>query len=436
MRRLRQLDVHLYGRLVGQLREDAHGNPAFRYDEAWRADPGAVPLSLSMPLLLGQFGKRQANAFLWGLLPESPQVLQALSRTHQVSPRNPVALLGLIGEDCAGAVQFLGPGSPVQAAGLGAIDWLSEADIGQRLAQLRAQSGAMGRRPGERGRFSLAGAQPKTALHLAEGRWGIPSGRVPTTHILKPPMPGLEGQVENEHFCLSLARRLDFLVPRSAVHRFGEEAAIVVERYDRYPAQAPDGTITWQRIHQEDFCQALSVMPEKKYQADGGPGLKAMLTLLAAHSAAPLEDRHALLRAMALNFLIAGTDAHAKNFSLLILPGREAPEVRLAPLYDINSTLPYDADLRGVEMSLGIGGHRGFDMIMLRHWQAEARASQLDRDRLVTELRGMMAALPDLASATLQECRAGGIGHPALHRLAERLAARCSRLQRLYGFAA
>ncbi|WP_200845161.1 type II toxin-antitoxin system HipA family toxin [Roseomonas sp. 18066] len=427
----RGLDVHLYGQRIGVLRQDAHGNPGFRYDEAWRGRAGAVPLSLSMPLLLPHFGKRQVAPFLWGLLPENPKVLEALARGHQVSPRNPVALLALIGEDCAGAVQFRPPGAAVQDAAEGAVDWLTEADIGQRLAQLRGQSGGMGRKPGERGRFSLAGAQPKTALHLAGERWGIPSGRVPTTHILKPPMPGLEGQVENEHFCLSLARRLGFLVPRSAVRRFGDEPAIVVERYDRYPVETESGTL-WQRIHQEDLCQALSVMPERKYQADGGPGVKAILRLLAAHSSAAVEDRHAFLRALAFNFLIAGTDAHAKNFSLLILPGDAAPEVRLAPLYDINSALPYDDDLRGVELSLGIDGRRGFDIIMLRHWQAEARASQMDADRVVTELRAMMAAIPDLASATLQECRAEGIGHPVLHRLVDRLAARCARLQRLY----
>ena len=84
------LDVHLYGRHIGQVFRDAHGEPSFTYDEAWRAIPDAVPLSLSMPLILPAYGKRETAPFLWGLLPENPKTLDDLRcRYLQVVPQMP-----------------------------------------------------------------------------------------------------------------------------------------------------------------------------------------------------------------------------------------------------------------------------------------------------------------------------------------------------------
>lgn len=430
-RRGRILDVHLYGHRIGQAWQDAHGNPRLTYGEDWRQAAGAVPLSLSMPLIVPEYGKREAGAYLWGLLPENPKVLDDLGREFKVSPRNPIALLSSIGQDCAGAVQFLPDGAAVQQAGEGSVEWLSEEDIGQRLRALRERAGTIGRKPGERGRFSLAGAQSKTAFHHRGDRWGVPEGRIPTTHIFKPPMPGLEGQVENEHFCLTLSSKLGFLASRSRVLTFAGEQAIVVQRYDRIPDEA-SGTVL--RIHQEDMCQASSVLPEHKYQSDGGPGIKAIETLLRENSTDPDQDCHEFIRAVGFNFLIAGTDAHAKNFSVLIAPGEGRPGVRLAPLYDINSALPYFEDLRDVELSLSVDGRREFAAIMLRHWEKEARDSRLDVGRVTQALRDMMARLPDMARDTLEDCRRDGLRHPVLPLLADRMASRCQKLERLYGF--
>src|ERR1700675_5155278 len=115
---------------------------------------------------------------------------------------------------------------------------------------LRVDHSAL-RSPRDTGQFSLAGAQPKTALLFENNRWGVPSGRVPTTHILKPPTGEFDGHAENEHFCLELARALGMAVPNSAIMHFKNEIAIVVERYDRLSAGA-----RLIRIHQEDMCQA------------------------------------------------------------------------------------------------------------------------------------------------------------------------------------
>src|SRR5262249_33665569 len=146
------------------------------------------------------------------------------------------------------------------------IEWLGESVIAQRLRSLRADHAAW-RLPRDTGQFSLAGAQPKNALLFLKGRWGLPSGRNPPTHILQPPTGEFDGHAENEHFCLELARAVGMIVPNSTIKRFDDEIAIVVERYDRIIAAA-----RLKRVHQEDMCQALALPPTRKYESEGGPG--------------------------------------------------------------------------------------------------------------------------------------------------------------------
>jgi serine/threonine-protein kinase HipA len=142
-----------------------------------------------------------------------------------------------------------------------------------------------------------------------------------------------DGHAENEHFSLRLARSAGLIVPNSTVQHFGDEIAIVVERYDRVRSGG-----RWSRIQQEDMCQAASLHPANKYEREGGPGVRMIAELLREQSSHPEEDVQSLVDAIAFNWLIAGTEAHAKNYALL-LGGNGA--VRLAPLYGLASILPY-----------------------------------------------------------------------------------------------
>ena len=252
----------------------------------------------------------------------------------------------------------------------------------------------------------------------------------PTTHILKPPMPGLLGQVENEHFCLLLARALDFVSSNSSVLRFNGEVCIVVERYDRL-WETPKSE--YMRLHQEDMCQALSVMPTRKYQRDGGPSIKHVVHLLRDNSSAALEDMRQFVRAMALNFVILGTDAHAKNFSVIIAPGRSRTQVRLAPLYDVNSYLPYTDGTRRVRMSMSVGGKYEYDEVTPRHWERKSRSCGLPVDQTLADIRDIIARCPDAAADVAKRCQETGLSHPVIGQLATRIAARCAQLIPLYG---
>lgn len=420
-----ELTAMLANQVVGIVRQDKRGRLKFIYDDSWRTARGAYPLSLSMPLAASEHPHDVIESFIWGLLPDNELVLGRWAKKFQVSPRSAFALISHVGEDCAGAVQFVRPDrlDVILADDGGEIAWLDEQDIAARLKSLREDHSAW-RRPGDTGQFSLAGAQPKTALLLQDDKWGLPSGRIPTTHILKPPTGDFDGHAENEHFCLALARAVGLPAATSTVTRFGEEVAFVVERYDR--RMTARGI---QRIHQEDICQALGIPPTKKYENEGGPGVADIVNLLKENSGAAQEDVKTFLGAIAFNWLVAGTDAHAKNYSILIGTGGR---IRLAPLYDVASILPYDDyDAMKIRLAMKVGGKYRIRDITGRSWIKLSEELRLDRDGVIDRVRQMAVRLPKEIETIGTELVATGIKHPLIERLTERIAKRARSCERL-----
>jgi serine/threonine-protein kinase HipA len=395
------------------------GRLTLTYLSSWRERRDAVPISLSMPLTAETHSDAIVRPFIWGLLPDNDQIIQEWARRFHVSARHPFGLIGAVGEDCAGAVQFVTPErlESVLSGDRDGVEWLTDGDVAERLAGLRTNKGAW-RRSGDEGQFSLAGAQPKIALIRQDGRWGIPSGRIPTTHILKPPSADLEAQAENEHFCLSVLRQFDLPVAASRVQLFEDEVAIVIERYDRF--EGPNGI---SRMHQEDFCQALGVGPDNKYQNKGGPGLKDLIGLLRGVSARAQDDIATLVEASIFNWMIGGSDAHAKNFSLLLAA---AGRHRLAPIYDVASILPYHPQVQfeDVKLAMKIGGEYLLRDIRLKQWRRFAEENRLDFDRVRSRIADMAAKLPDLAATVRDQIAAEGAPHPLNGALADLFANR------------
>ncbi|QOZ66550.1 type II toxin-antitoxin system HipA family toxin [Bradyrhizobium arachidis] len=420
-----ELIALLDGNEVGRVRSDARGRLTFVYDNAWRNAEGAYPLSLSMPLAAEEHGPAAIQAFLWGLLPANEQVLERWAMKFQVSARNVFALISNVGQDCAGAVQFVTP-DRLEALKTGRddkIEWLDEPETANRLQALREDHAAW-RLPGDTGQFSLAGAQPKTALVLKDGKWGIPSGRIPTTHILKPPTGHFDGHAENEHICLRLARELGLPAAETKVMRFEKEIAIVVERYDR---QVSGNDII--RVHQEDICQAMGILPTKKYQNEGGPTSADVIELLRTYSTDRDADLETFVSALGFNWLIGGSDAHAKNYSLLLASG---PHVRLAPLYDIASILPYDhVDPRKVKLAMKVGGEYKLDQIGLRQWQKFSRETRADADVVTATLISMAGQIPDLVNDTRARAQKEGLENAVIERLAAALTKRAQDCERV-----
>ena len=424
------LDVYISGRRVGELRHLQGGRLSFSYDDKWMTGRVAIPLSLSMPTITRTYDGKVVEAFLWGLLPDNEQTLARWAQRFQVSARNPFALLSHVGRDCAGAVQFLPPGDEISRGET--FEPLADKQIGDRLRDLR-RDGAATRRPGDAGQFSLAGAQAKTAFHFDDstGQWGIPLGDTPTTHIFKPPMPHLHGHTENEHFCLQLARMLGMDAAHSQVLEFAGEKAIVVKRFDR---RNIDGRTI--RIHQEDMCQALSVMPTLKYENQGGPGVVTISNKVLSASNDPVRDRQAFMEANIFNWVIGGTDAHAKNYAMLLGARSEA---RLAPLYDISSILPHlgdgeiQAEMRDLRLAMKIDRVYPIDEVMPRHWKRCASSAKVGSAFTMQTVRHQIAVIPDKASECAAKLRAEGITHEIVDRIADAIAVRAKGLSQIYG---
>jgi serine/threonine-protein kinase HipA len=227
-------------------------------------------------------------------------------------------------------------------------------------------------------------------------------------------MPGLDGLVENEHLCQDIASRVGLAAARTFVLDL-DETYIVVERYDRLlPAH---GTQHVRRIHQEDLCQALCLMPQRKYQEDGGPSIAQILALL-RQIRAPAPDLDRFLHASIFNWLIGGTDAHAKNYSLLIAAG---DQVRLAPLYDLSSQLPY-AHLVAQRVAMKIGDY-DIAQIDAADWGKLARSCSLDEEGLLASIKDMARALPDHISAARTQGMSDGLSRTIIDPLARHLTA-------------
>ncbi len=429
----KELVVLVNETVLGFLRQARNGRLSFCYTDEWMARIDAFPLSLSMPLALREHSHHVAHAYLNGLLPESDAARRAIARHYGLSSTTAFKLAAAMGEDLAGAVQVVPPDRLNELKRRQGTALIPEARLGRYLDELKTNPGALPITE-DAGRFSLGGVQAKKAVYWVNNKWYEPRGRTPSTHIIKPPIPWLDAQVENEHFCLRLAERLGLSACRSEIVRIHDKPNIVVWRYDRQRRRGArvleltetGGSVV--RIHQEDMCQALGVEPVRKYQEDGGPGMKAIMALLSG-SGRPTADRRRFMAACLYNFIILGTDAHAKNYSVLI----DHSHYRLAPLYDINSVLPYESRLDGSrKLAMSVGGQNKWRAIALRDWEKAADECGYPFDELVDQLTKLLNAAPDAAASVLNSCQAAGLDSPILVRLADQIARRCGKLKRSF----
>jgi serine/threonine-protein kinase HipA len=410
----RKLDVYLHQHLVGNLVQDEHGQMTFDYAESWMKDPTAIALSYSLPLAQRHFNQNDCRGFFAGILPEESK-REIIARNLGISARNDYAMLERIGGECAGAVMFVPAGGALPERNYN-YRKLSDKELAGILRELP-------KRPllaGDEGiRLSLAGAQDKVALRIEGGEVSVPLGGAPSTHILKPAVERFEGVVYNEALCMKLAAEAGLPAEGVETRTVDGIDFLVVERYDRNHRKAPDETSTLERLHQEDFCQALGIVSEFKYQKEGGPSLKECFGLLRDVSSAPVIDLIRLLDAVIFNYLVGNNDAHGKNFSLLYKPiengGRET---RLSPLYDIVSTVYYPELSR--EMAMKIGGEYSSEKITARNFEQLAEEAGLGRPLV-------RRRVPQLADTVLASLGKVGVVNPTAEKVAALIRERCEK---------
>lgn len=369
----KELAVLIGRSLVGTMTQDDRGRLSFVYSSEY-AGPA---LSLSMPISNASYGDKRVRPFLAGLLPEDSAVRRATAREHGVSANNPFALAGCMGLDLPGAIQLCQPDDldALSASEVGDYKEIGEQEIGARLSALVDSRDASWSAPDEH--WSLGGQQSKIALAQFEGRWYSCEGAAATTHIIKPGIVHLHQQALNEHFCLSLANACGVHAASSEYAVFDGVPAIVVARFDRI-IEAP--YVVW-RLHQEDLCQALSVLPENKYAQDGGPSARDVLSLLGEHPNAR-NNKLSFTSQLLFNYLVGAPDAHAKNYSVFL---SDSAGPVLTPLYDVASIFPYMRPDQVYKAAMGIGGETRFEHLSADDLRRYAQMAGLE-DMLVLDL--------------------------------------------------
>lgn len=404
---------------VGEIRETGGAGPTFQYDQDWRGLDGAFPISTTLPLRREPFEWAAIAPWLLNLLPEDDDTLRLMARNVDVPHTDVLGLLGRVGRDTSGAVSFAERGStethvqPIER----------ESDLERIIEELP-------RKPflaGEDGvSMSLAGVQTKlTVRRMPDGGLAIPTDGSASSHILKPDSSRLFGSVHNEALCLALAGQSGLRASGVMTGRAGKRAYLLVERYDR---MAESGHL--RRLHQEDFCQALGLPPSAKYEHPKGRSRSASFAKMAdrLRELGGAADLERLWDAMVFNVLCCNTDAHAKNYSILI----SADGVELAPLYDVMCAKAWDGITRN--LALDVAGKRDGDHIEGRHWKREAEACGLRGDaalaRVVALANTVLRVLPE-ARSQVEAMPAGG--HPMLVRFQDAIHLRCERILKTAG---
>ena len=312
--------------------------PEFRIRLEWcpegieRWGLGSPALSVGLPIG-APIGPRDMRGldFFENMLPEGP-ALERMAALAGVRPADTYGMLAAFGRDCAGAIMVLPDGNRPGGNADSGYSPMTPGDLQRVIGALDVAP--LGAAP-ERGfRPSLAGFQRKALLGRADdGTWQLPSGDAPSTWILKPDSP--HAMAANEVTCMRLAAACGLPVPEAELLDVAGLPLLAVKRYDR--RDTPAGGIPV-RVHQEDGCQATARPPGLKYEEQGGPALRDLADVI--RNFGDPRDVASLLRRTTFNMAVGNADAHAKNFS--VLHESDGPAARLAPLYDVLSTIAFE----------------------------------------------------------------------------------------------
>lgn len=398
------LIIHLHGKRVGVLEDDGR-RLVFSYDAAWLADAGALPLSRQLPLQSEPFEGRSVNVFFGGLLPEA-DARDQIARNLGISANNDFAMLERIGGECAGAITLLPEEQASEIQSESGLRWLSEgeaADVMKQLPQRPLLAGEDGLR------LSLAGAQVKLPVVLETSptgviRMALPLGDSPSTHIIKPEPLRFPGLAENEAWCMALARKIGLNAADVWEERIGDVSCLIAKRYDR-TSPASGGMV--ERLHQEDFCQALGYSSSRKYQQEGGPSLRECFQLIRDWSTTPVLDIRQMLDAVIFAVMTGNADAHGKNHSFLYA----GESRRMAPLYDQVCTMAWP-ELSSA-LSMKVGAASKLEEVSPEHFKQLCDQVKLGwpmvRERVGEICQKMLEAisdpkaLPELRNASVRE---------------------------------
>lgn len=366
---IRRANVYKTGHLAATLERDPQG-VEFRYlPDYLESERPAVATTLPKTDGPVRTSAGAVPPFFAGLLPEGRR-LSSLRRAVKTSADDELSLLLAVGRDTIGDVQVVPAGEkPTPAEPLVSIecDW-SEV----RFADVRAEAGVIDP-------VALPGVQDKVSARMIS----VPVGRAGERYMLKLDPPEFPHVVENEAFFLDLARRARLETAQADVVRDADgRAGLRVRRFDRLP-QPSDET---RALACEDACQVLGRWPADKYNLT----TEEVVVALADHCAARPVALRALYRQVCFAWLTGNGDVHAKNLSILSTP---EGEWRVAPAYDVPSTVPYG----DTSLALSIQGRtRGISRSRLLSFAHDIEVSERAAVKALDDLISRLSDLEDL----------------------------------------
>lgn len=367
------LDVYLSKKYIGKLTRQ-NSKLSFIYDSGYLDSKDAIKLSMSLPLAHGAFDDSVTRPFFAGLLPDGWPCYR-LAQGLGCFKQNIFELVKNVAGDCAGAVSLYPEGTAPGLDYRPTYYILGLLDADNILSSLRQNTPFL---CGTRNvRMTCAGAQEKLTISFVNGRIAIPTRDTASTHIIKPVVSTFMDSVQNEFFCMRLAQKVGLDVPKVDILWIKNRAYYLIERYDRKVIDIVSSSNSSSmkqkvlKLHQEDFCQALGVLPDFKYENEGGPSIEECFKLLDDRIAAGFmekQSRISLFKYIIFNFIIGNSDAHAKNFAILYKEGKEF----LAPFYDLLSTVVYSNPLKS-RMAMQINHKYSFRDISMRDFNSLGR---------------------------------------------------------------
>lgn len=361
MKRL-EVDIEIVGRRkeVGSISGESEFTATFAYSPDYVRSRDSMPISASLPLREEAFNPGETRTFFEGLLPEG-FIRRTIAKNNSVDADDYLSLLCMLGSECPGAISIRDEDYTPTDPGYKEPN----ADSMYELASGSADGAA---ELAVKAQLSLPGSSGKIGAYKGDnGTWQLPEGGAPSTHIIKQNNIRYEDIVQNEHLALMTAESLGIEVPISEIMSCKGQGGkdrylLATERYDRTLAGSVrkiDGMSCPLRLHQEDFAQAMGISAANKYEHLGKHHMRDMFRVLREKSASPIEDQIKLWDIVVFNYLIGNTDGHIKNFSIIY--DENMRSARLAPAYDLVSTIIYDN--QSDDMAFAVGGVGKWDDI-------------------------------------------------------------------------
>ncbi len=405
------LNVYWEQTLVGRYHQK-HGKNFFSYDRQYLDTSDARPISIALPLQTEEFNAQTTHNFFSAILPEDQQRI-LIARNLGVSAGNDYSLLEKIGGECAGALSIF-PADKVLDTEPPQYKELAADKLANILSSLPSRPLLIGI---DDIRMSLAGVQDKFAVAIDHKTMLLPMDGAPTTHIIKPEILGYEiSTVVNEAFCLKLAKAINLPVAECEIRTADAIKYLLVTRYDRQILDT--NTLSIKRLHQEDFCQALNIPSEHKYQNEGGPSLHNCIDLLRNVTVNKVQSLKVILDAVIFNYIVGNCDAHGKNFSLLYID----PEPTFAPLYDILCTRIYTQ--LSSKMAMKIGREYNLDKVSASDFTKFAQQSGLNQHLILERIQ----QLANVVLATVADIK---LPYPDADIISNFIGERASRITKI-----